>query len=453
VPIELAAGTENSVTDGAAYVLEEGDEPNAAIFSRAGLGFEGGGTLTVAGSYNDGIASKDELVIAGGTIRVTAVDDGVRGKDSILIEGGDLTVEAGGDGLKSDHDQDAALGCISVMDGVLRITAGGDGFDAETEVRIAGGELAVTTGGGSKVRLYSDVSAKGIKGTARVSILGGTLVINSADDALHSNGAIVVSGGQLDIDTGDDGLHADATLEIHGGDIRIHSSYEGLESAVVTITGGNVHLAASDDGINIVGGNDGSGALPGGGGGRGRDNFAQSGNNRLYVRGGYVYIDAQGDGVDANGSIEMTDGVLLINGPTQSMNGALDFGTFNISGGTLVAVGSAGMAMAPSGTSTQPAVLINLNGWIRGGTLIHFQDRAGQDVLTFASAKDYQSIVVSSSRLTVGSTYSVFYQGSSTGAVTDGLYEGGEYSGGTELGSYTQSSVVTNLGGRARQGP
>lgn len=44
----------------------------------------------------------------------------------------------------------------------------------------------------------------------------------------------------------------------------------------------------------------------------------------------------------------------------------------------------------------------------------------------------------------------VYYGGSSTGTATDGLYEGGAYSGGTKFTSLTVSGVVTKVGTAAR---
>ncbi len=46
--------------------------------------------------FEDGIASKDGLVIAGGTITVTAPDEGIRGKDYLVIRGGTSDITAGG---------------------------------------------------------------------------------------------------------------------------------------------------------------------------------------------------------------------------------------------------------------------------------------------------------------------------------------------------------------------
>ena len=461
--IVLADGADNYVSDGESYVLDspEDDEPNAAIFSKDDLTITGSGSLTVDANYNDGIASKDDLVIVGGTIHVTSVDDGMRGKDSLTVEGGHITVNAQGDGLKADEDADDTKGYVAIESGVIDITCGGDAVQGHTAVTITGGEFVLSSGGGHNSRISESTSAKGIKAGVDVTIDGGVFTIDSADDAIHSNERIVINAGTFLLASGDDGMHADATLDINGGDIRITDSYEGIESAVITLNDGEIYIVSSDDGINVSAGNDGSGTNlgPGGGGGPGRggrggpgqDMFAYSGNDYLYINGGTIVIDAAGDGIDVNGSIEMTDGVVIVNGPTQSMNGALDcIGTFNIHGGSLVAAGSAGMAEGPDASSTQYSVLLNLNGTLQAGVLFHIQSSDGKTVLSFAPTKQYQSIAFSSPQLSGGATYDVYYGGSSSGTEYYGLYQGGTYTPGTNLGSYTQSSIATRLGGGRR---
>ena len=159
-------------------------------------------------------------------------------------------------------------------------------------------------------------------------------------------------------------------------------------------------------------------------------------------------MNADGDGIDSNGSIEITGGLVLINGPTENMNGALDYmGTFNISGGTLIAVGSAGMAQAPGTGSTQNSVIANFSSTISAGTLVHLQDSSGKAIFTFVPAKNFQSIVFSMSDLALGETYTLFGGGTISGEETYGLYPDGTYSGGIEVTNFTISSVVTQLGG------
>jgi len=408
--IVLADGSDNYVADGTSYALDAGDdEPNAAIFSKADLTIFGNGSLHVDANYNDGIASKDGLIIMSGTVAVSAVDDGIRGKDYLVIKGGAIVLDVAGDGLKSDNDEDAERGYVSIGGCALAITSGGDAIQAETDVVIVSGEFAITSGGGSGQAVSDGASAKGIKGNASVTISGGTFAINSADDAIHSNGNVTVSGGTFALSTGDDGIHADVSLTISGGDISIIKSYEGIESAAITITGFG-----------------------------GDWSTAASGSYYLNSYGGYIYINANGDGVDSNGAIAMTGGCLIVNGPTSSANGALDFSSFQITGGFVLAVGSSGMAQAPASTADQKSVLLRFGSTVQAGTLFSMHASDGTVLFSFVPAKAIQSIAFSSPELAPG-TYTVYLGGSSTGTAVDGVYLNGAYTPGTVAGTFTVS--------------
>jgi hypothetical protein len=128
-------------------------------------------------------------------------------------------------------------------------------------------------------------------------------------------------------------------------------------------------------------------------------------------------------------------------------SGALDYDTtFKMTGGFLVAAGSSGMAMAPSPASSQSSVLVYLTSTQPAGSLVHIQNSAGEDLLTFAPAKAYQSIVLTSPALVKGATYTVFTGGSSQGTLKDGLYQGGSYTPGAQAASFTLSGAVTTVG-------
>lgn len=460
--IILADHTRNSVSDGKTYVFEvQGeDEPNAAIFSKSDLTITGNGSLSVTGNCNDGIASKDGLIIKSSNITVNAVDDGIRGKDYLVVKDGTLTVNAKGDGVKSDNEEDPTQGFILIEKGTFNITSGGDAITAQTDLIVQTGTFTLTTAGGSSARIANTTSAKGLKGITNVIVDGGIFIISSADDSLHSNNNVTVNGGTFNITTGDDGMHADTTLVINGGDIRINKSYEGLESAVITINGGEIHVVASDDGINVAGGKDASGANPGmppGGGrpggrmGPGQDAFAGSTKYSLSIRGGYIVVDAMGDGVDANGAIEMSAGTLIVVGPTARNNSAIDYdASFKMSGGFLVAAGSSGMAQAPGETSSQNSLLLNLTTTQKAGTVFQILNSKGENILTFTPSRDYQSIAFSAPSLVKGVTYDVLLGGTPKGTLKDGIAQEGIASAGTRYTSFTVSGVVTRIGSNIR---
>ena len=480
--LTLEDGTQNTITDGSAYAAAGEDDPDAALFCKDNLTINGSGSLEVTGNYAHGVFTKDDLVITGGSLTITAVSDGLRGRDSIAVSGGSITIHAGSDGIKSNNDEDTSKGWISLDGGSFDITAGNDGIQAETVLQITGGEYRIVTGGGSvnsststgdgqrpgwgqwgggpmgntSAESAETPSAKGIKAGSALYLDGGVIEIDSSDDSLHTNGSAVVSGGTYSLSSGDDGFHADADLTIRGGEMEILKSYEGLEGASVTIEGGTVRLTASDDGVNAAGGNDSSSL----GGRPGQNQFSQSSDYFIKITGGYLVVDASGDGLDSNGSITMTDGTVLINGPTNGGDGALDFdSTFEISGGLLIAAGSAGMAQAPSTSSSQNSLMITYSGTQKAGTLVTLSDDSGS-VVAFAPSKDYQTMIISSPDLRQNTSYTLSSGGGSTGENSDGLYTGGTVSGGTLLTTLSLNGTVTSLsdsgeavsGGMARPG-
>ena len=306
---------------------------------------------------------------------------------------------------------------------------------AETNVTVVAGDVTVVSGGGHTATIPEELSAKGIKGLVSVAIEGGTIDLDCADDGLHSNDTVTVSGGTTTIASTDDGIHADLAISISGGTITITDSYEGIESTDITINDGVMNITSSDDGINGAGG-DGSGDPP-----------PPPADHYLYINGGFIAVYADGDGIDVNGDIVMTGGTVIVHGPTADFNGAIDYdGTFNISGGFLVAAGSSQMAQAPSSSSSQRSVKITYSQWKSAGTLAHIATTSGgTNLATFAPSKSYRSLVFSSPALQAGTSYYLYRGGSSTGTVTDGLYEGGVYTPGTRTNTFTTNNIVTNL--------
>lgn len=463
--VSLEEGTTNSLSDGENYVYEnsEEDEPNAALFSKDDLTINGDGTLVVNGNYNNGIASKDELRITGGTIQIDSVDDGLMGRDLVAVKEGNISIIAGGDGIKSTNDKDASKALIALEGGTFDINSANDGIQAETSLLIANGDFTITSGGGSPETVETNEnnrvpgmpgetndstsatsattdneSTKGLKAAVEVAIGGGSFKIDSLDDAVHSNNSITITGGELEVATGDDGIHADTSILTKGGKITVTKSYEGIESKSITIADGEIHVEATDDGINIGGGNDASG----------RD-FASTENteeNVLSINGGYVYVNAMGDGLDSNGSIAMTDGTVIVSGPTNNNNGSLDYDqSFIIDGGLLIATGSAGMAMATSEDSTQNAIMMTFTETQLAGTALQLEDSNGDSLVTFAPSKDYQTVLISSPQLITDAAYTLHTGGTATGSESDGLFTDAKYEGGTNEVAFTISNSVTWL--------
>ena len=121
----LEDGTSNSLSDASTYADTAEDAPNAALYSQADLTIAGTGSLTVDGNFNDGISSKDGLVLAAGNVTVDATDDGIVGKDYAVLLDGAYQVTAGDDGFKSDNEEDEGRGWVLINGGTLNVSAGG----------------------------------------------------------------------------------------------------------------------------------------------------------------------------------------------------------------------------------------------------------------------------------------------------------------------------------------
>lgn len=457
--IKLEKGTENTITDNRDATNEDEDSIPAAIYSKDDLKIKGKGTLTVNANYNSGITSKNDITIQKCTLNVNAVNNGIKGKDSVeMIEGAVITVNSTSDGIKSTNDTDEGKGYVLIDDATVNVTSSEDGISAETNLTINSGEINLVTGSGSAGTIQTvdgeEVSCKGLKASQAIEVNGGYITIDSCDDSVHSNGTIVINDGTFKLNTGDDGIHADTELTINNGTIDIEKCYEGLESDIINIVDGSINIVASDDGINAADGSSSSSdefipnnenqttiteqdRTPGG--------MMKTGDSQLNISGGYIVVDASGDGLDANGNITMTGGTVIVNGPTSGGDGAIDYdGTFDISGGTLIAAGSSQMAQSVSDTSTQYTINYRFTSTQKAGTIFRLVDENGNNIVTFAPTKEYQSVVVSSPNLTTGN-YKVYSGGTCDGEVTDGLYSDGNYSGETELTSFTISSINTNI--------
>lgn len=408
----LTLDSENKITDTDKYSV---DSLNGTIYSESELQIDGDGILNLTANYKDGIVSKSNLNIKDVTLNITSKDDAIRGKNSVIIENTNITINAKGDGIKATNNEDDTLGYIYIKNGTFNITATNNAIESENYLKIEGGNFKITTGGGSentsRFKTESTLSAKGLKAQKEITITSGTFDIDSLDDAIHSNQTINIIAGEFNITSGDDGIHADDTLKIDGGNINIKNSYEGLEAANIYINAGDIKVSSTDDGINAASSSENTEDE------FRRDNFKSS-TGYLSIKGGNIYVNASGDGIDSNGDIDMTGGILLVDGPISSGDGAIDYdGTFNISGGTLIAVGSAGMDESPSSSSTQYILHINTTNK-NANTNITLVDKDNNEIINYSPSKEYSSIVISTPDLQKDNNYTLKIDDNTEASIT-----------------------------------
>ncbi|GFJ93836.1 carbohydrate-binding domain-containing protein [Phytohabitans rumicis] len=437
VMVFLNAGTTNRLSDATSYVYPDAstDEPNAALFSTADLTIAGTGSLTVTGNAYDGITSKDGLVIAAGTITVTAVDEGIRGKDYLVVNGGTITVTTrAGDGLKSDEDGDATLGYVLLTNGTVNVTAAGDGVHGETDVITTGGTLTVRAGGGRTATLPADASAKGLKAGVLIVTGGGQITVDAADDALNSDIAIAIDGGTLTLATADDAVHGETTLDVTAGTINVTNSYEGLEALKLTISGGVVNVNSTDDGLNSAE--------------EGVNEFAVAPNAFIRITGGSVATNGGTDAIDTNGTLTISGGTVAAHGSATRAGGegGLDSnGPVTFTGGTTFATGLTAVTGTIANTSPQRWITYRFAATQAANSIV--QVASGTTVIAaYRATKAFQQITLSSSQVIGGRSYNVYTGGSVSGTPVGGLYPGGSVTGATLAGTATATGTSVTTG-------
>lgn len=427
--ITTKEGTQNSLSSKGDFGVTE-DNVDGTIFSKSDVVLNGAGSLKVDCETAHAVISKDNLKIANGSYEISGAKRGLSGNDSIRIAGGNITVNSGKDALHSENTEDTTKGYIYIAGGNLQLTSSTDAVDASGKLDIKGGNINVVSGGGADKSASQD-SCKGLKADGIITISGGTMNLNCLDDAIHSAADVNVSAGRIEIKTGDDALHGDLAVNISGGTINAPDCYEGIEGLSISISGGDITVVTSDDGLNAAGGNDGSGMGGnfdpdnfGGGfrpGGGGMENDPDAG---ITVSGGKLTVVARGDGIDSNGSFTMTGGEVYVSGPENGGNGSLDYGgNATISGGIFIAAGSSGMAQNFSETSTQGVIMGSANG--NAGDEISIVDSTGKVLASFTAQLRYQNIVISAPGMEVGNTYTLKYGGQNQEITLDKLVYGG----------------------------
>lgn len=407
-----------------------------------------GETALTANAGKDGIHSENNddtslgfVYISGGTLDITSEGDGISAGAYMQIEGGAYQILAGGGSENGANESSDDWGADP---GSMGGGTGSNPGSMDSGTGADPGNMTMESAGDSESSIPQNVSdttaadtasedsstsMKGIKASGSMLIADGSFTIDSADDSVHSNTSITVNGGSFQIASGDDAFHADEALTVTSGTINISGCYEGLEALDLSIEGGDITLIATDDGLNAAGGTDSSGTEggrdgmfgnmwdgnpgagstggnPGAGATAGSPSGMSSSNGSITISGGTLDITASGDGIDANGSVEITGGYIVVTGPTQGDTSTLDYDTTaTISGGTFIGSGGAGMAQTFS-DSGQGVLSVSV-GEQSAGTAVTIQDKDGNNIVSFEPEMSFAVVIVSSPEIESGETYTL----------------------------------------------
>lgn len=436
--LHLADGTENYICDAGSQsdesyypegVAASDEKRNGALYCKGSLVVSGSGLLVLDGKKKHGISVKGSATVrAGVTIAVNDVADNCIKAEGIIVLGGYIwakTSAEAGKCISSDAD-------ITVKSGVLKLyTCGGSvyeedendtsspaGMKADGNMVISGGEiLCVSKGEGGK-GLNADGNLIIEAGTINVATSGGKYIYNAA----------------LDLDSSPKGVKADGEITINGGVLNIQvtgrsDGSEGLESkSKITINDGEVFVYAYDDAINVGGDN------PIG----------------LEINGGKLFAFADNnDGIDSNGKLWVNGGLVIASGSATPEEGfdCDNSQNFIVKGGTLI--GTGGAAISVSNSSTQRAVIYNGIS-AKTGELFVIADADGTPILKYEMPRTMNGLALffSSPDIKSGASYTVYTGGSLSGNTINwnGCFDDGNYTAGTQLGTFTSNSITTTVG-------
>ena len=434
--VTLAEGSENSIKSGAEYSDEAlKDEVTGAVFAHDDLTINGSGSLEVSAGYKHGIVGKDDVIITGGNITVSAPADGIRANDSLRIREVEIAVDAGDDGVVINHEN----GYFYMESGSLDITGGGDGFHSAGDVTVAGGNITIKA------------ADDGIHSDTAFSITGGTLTISGCYEGIEAV-TIDIAGGDTFVNCEDDGLNANGgsgDMFGMGGGMGGPGGFGGMRDGSVSgnFGPGNFDpgmMSESMPGGNMAAGNTASGNMTGRNTASGNmqdtdtasgnrlheitaggnmpeessvsDNSGEEEETYIHISGGTLtVINAAGqdaDGIDSNGDLVISGGTVRVSLVNNGNNNAIDYasesgGTAVITGGTVIACGSSGMAEKFDSTSSQASILYTCSEGAEAGTTVALEDTDGNVIMSYEAPQSFSSVNISCPELQTGGTYRI----------------------------------------------
>ena len=409
VVISLAEGSQNALTESQA---SDDEEVKATIHSQVPLTLNGTGNLTLTALTKNALEVEDDLKLLGGTYTVKAANHGFKAEGALAIEAATLTIEAGKDGLHAEHDEMIERANISLNPTQLSIAATEDGVDAGNELTIKGGTITVSQ------------SEEGLEARV-IRQLGGDVTIKSSDDGVNAS----AGSSNKTSDTSATSKTSETSTTSNTADTSSSASQATTDSATASIAASQATATpvatsqadqANKDKNQTPPAPPAGQAPPQGGqppqNGQGPGGMPPGGQEesdpslQIILEGGTLTIDAEGDGIDSNGTVTISGGSLVVNGSVQGGNGPLDAaGDITITGGTVWALGTSDMLQGFAQGSTQASITANIAG-TAGQTLI-ILDANGKEVARQTASKDFQAVIMSSADLVDGQTYTIQVEG------------------------------------------
>ena len=415
--ITITENTENYLADGAEYTSEDAD---AVLFSNDDLEIKGSGILNITGNYKHGIAGDDDVAIENGIINIVANEHGIKANDTLSVSGGTMNITAKtGKGMKAGTE-------VIIDDGAITINSEqSEGIESKGTLTINGGDINITsaddginTGNESSETDSASQMTGGGKGQRPMPENDGEIPEmpempqgERGQKPFNTNGGVMPN--MSDMPQG----KQNQQLPQSGDGTMPQRSQVGGRGNRTPQTNGDTALPNGEqlpqDGSapnDMVMGGRGKG--DGFGGGMGMVDEETAAAHAITINGGKIYIKANGDGIDSNGSLTINGGEVIIDGPASSGNGPIDSqGKMSINGGSVFTVSSAGMLQLPTDTEGQNILRVILSERQSAGSEVSIrksENGSESELISYTPERDYQAVVFSSAEIESGKEYVIY---------------------------------------------
>ncbi|WP_028516375.1 carbohydrate-binding domain-containing protein [Ruminococcus flavefaciens] len=247
--------SENTLTVSGQFTSDGDANTDAVIYSKDDLVLNGTGILNVTSYYGNGITSKDDMKITGGTYNVKSALDAFEANDSISVSDGTFNITTNKDGFHCENDE--TEGTITISGGTFSINGKSDGIQACALLQIDGGTFDITASEGIEATYVlindGDISIyatdDGINASANTNAYETAIEINGGNinvevgqgdtDGIDSNGSIYVNGGTINVTAQMSSFDYDRTAEFNGGTIIVNG--EEVSEIPQSMMGGGMH--------------------------------------------------------------------------------------------------------------------------------------------------------------------------------------------------------------------
>lgn len=376
VTLTTKEDTQNKLKDTKNYLLND-IGATAVIYSQCDLTLKGKGLLEIEGRYQNGIETKGNMTIESGRYIIDAVYNGCVSFNQMVLQKADYTIQSDDTAIKGKT--------ILVQDGTFLLESKKTAMAAES--------MDITQG-----MWTVESQENGFIAEELLTIRDGTYLFDSKKRCMEANDLAIYQGA-FTLNSEEIGISVKDHFAVYGGTLRIENSQTGLLAHSLDVNDGTLNIMSTVDGLHIIEKNE------------------QAGN--LLIQNGNIIIDAGSIGLNIEGTMKMQGGTVYLNGPTHSQSQALVCSqAYEMNGGIFCSLDMSGPTQLPIPESQQAGLLITLGKSFAAGTSIMIKDNNDHNIFEYTSLKAFQTMMISTVKLSLGDTYLIYINNQLYGEIT-----------------------------------